>query len=182
MDVWHDFTDPMNSVSMATAALRLMTAILLGGIIGWEREINSRAAGLRTHMLIALAAAAFAIVAMELTSFESAPGVGLQTDPLRLIEAVTSGVAFLAAGSIVITGASVRGVTTGASMWLCGAIGLCCGVGDVKLARLVTLMAIIVLWLIQQFVTPVAEHVRDNRADAGRGDTDAGGTNADRGG
>ena len=44
MDVWHDFTDPMNSVSMATAALRLATAILLGGIIGWEREINSRAA------------------------------------------------------------------------------------------------------------------------------------------
>ncbi|WP_134724598.1 MgtC/SapB family protein [Paracoccus luteus] len=165
MDIWQDFTNPMNSVSMATAVLRLLTAILLGGVIGWEREVNSRAAGLRTHMLISLAAAAFAIVAMELTSFQAAPGTEIQTDPLRLIEAVTSGVAFLAAGSIVITGASVRGVTTGASMWLCGAIGLCCGVGDVKLAGLVTLMAIVVLWLIQRFVTPVAEQVRDQQAD-----------------
>ena len=182
MDVWQDFTDPMNSMAMGTAALRLATAIILGGVIGWEREINSRAAGLRTHMLIALAAAAFAIVAMELTSFESAPGIVLQTDPLRLIESVTSGVAFLAAGSIVITGASVRGITTGASMWLCGAIGLCCGVGDIKLAGLVTLMAIVVLWLIQQFVTPVAENVRDSRAGAKDGSPDAEGTDGDRGG
>lgn len=175
MNIWQDFTDPMNSVTMATAVLRLLTAILLGGVIGWEREVNSRAAGLRTHMLISLAAAAFAIVAMELTSFQTAPGTEIQTDPLRLIEAVTSGVAFLAAGSIVITGASVRGVTTGASMWLCGAIGLCCGVGDVKLAGLVTLMAIVVLWLIQRFVTPMAEQVRDHHADDHDTDGDRGG-------
>ena len=60
--MFHDFTDPMTSVPLLTAALRLATAMLLGGIIGWEREVNARAAGLRTHMLIALAAATFAVV------------------------------------------------------------------------------------------------------------------------
>lgn len=158
--MFQDFTDPMTSIPLGTAALRLMTALALGGVIGWEREVNARAAGLRTHMLIALAAATFAVVAMELTSFEGAPQTQLNTDPLRLIEAVTSGVAFLAAGSIVINGANVRGVTTGASMWLCGAIGLCCGVGDIKLAGLVTLLAVTVLWLIHQTVSPVAERLK----------------------
>ena len=162
MNLLQDFTDPMTSVPLGVAELRLVTAKLLGGIIGWEREVNARAAGLRTHMLIALAAAVFALVAMELTSFEGAPGTQLNTDPLRLIEAVTSGVAFLAAGSIVINGANVRGVTTGASMWLCGAIGLCCGVGDIKLAVLVTVLAMVVLWLIHHLVIPVAERMQDD--------------------
>lgn len=165
MDIFQDFTDPMTSMPLATAALRLLTAMLLGGVIGWEREVNARAAGLRTHMLIALAAAVFAIVAMELTYFEGAPATQLRTDPLRLIEAVTSGVAFLAAGSIITSSGSVRGITTGASMWLCGAIGLCCGVGDVKLAGLVTLLAVVVLWLIHLLVSPVAERMADRRQD-----------------
>lgn len=158
----------MQSMSVATATLRLLSALILGGVIGWKREVNSRAAGLRTHMLISLASATFAIVAMELTSFEGDPDMAMRIDPLTLIEAVTSGVAFLAAGSIVINGATVRGVTTGASMWLCGAIGLCCGVGDVKLAGLVTLLAMLVLWLIQRLVTPVAIRVRgDDPEDRG---------------
>lgn len=152
-------------MSVATATLRLLSALILGRVIGLEREVNLRAAGLRTHML---ASATFAIVAMELTSFEGDPDMAMRIDPLTLIEAVTSGVAFLAAGSIVINGANVRGVTTGASMWLCGAIGLCCGVGDVKLAGLVTLLAMLVLWLIQRLVTPVAIRVRgDDPEDRG---------------
>ncbi|MGN6891013.1 MgtC/SapB family protein, partial [Neisseria sp. P0014.S004] len=77
-------------------------AVLLGGVIGWEREVKSRAAGLRTHMLIALAAACFTLVAMELVDFSPVNEQQQRTDPLRLIEAVTAGVAFLAAGSIVI--------------------------------------------------------------------------------
>lgn len=161
--------EPLDSMPLEVAAIRLVAAILLGGIIGWDREVNARAAGLRTHMLISLAAATFAIVAMELTSFESAPGVHLQTDPLRLIEAVTSGVAFLAAGSIIITGASVRGVTTGASMWLCGAIGLCCGVGDIVLAVLATVFAMVVLLLIQLLLSPVARRFKSEEEPEDRG-------------
>lgn len=149
MDLLQQVTSGLDSVSLATAAFRLGLALLLGGIIGLDREATNRPAGLRTHMLIALASATFAIVAMELTSLPAAPSTELRADPLRLIEAVTSGVAFLAAGSIVINGGSVRGVTTGASMWLCGAIGLCCGVGDIKLALLVTFLAMVVLVLLR---------------------------------
>ena len=86
-------------------------------------------------MLISLAAAIFAILAMELSAFDVDESARVQTDPLRLIEAVTSGVAFLAAGSIIISGGNVHGLTTGASMWLCGAIGLCCGIGDLYLVE-----------------------------------------------
>ncbi len=70
-------------MSVATATLRLLSAIVLGGVIGWEREVNSRAAGLRTHMLISLASATFAIVAMELTSFEGDPDMAMRIDPRR---------------------------------------------------------------------------------------------------
>ena len=152
--------DPLNSMAMSDALLRLCAALFLGGLIGWEREANARAAGLRTHMLIALAAALFTLIAMELTHFEGDPAAPLRFDPLRLIEAVTSGVAFLAAGSIVINGANVRGVTTGASMWLVGAIGLCCGTGDLVLAGMATGLALIVLWIVRLSVKPVAQAMR----------------------
>ena len=140
--------EPLDSMPLEVAAIRLVAALVLGGIIGWDREVNARAAGLRTHMLISLAAATFAIVAMELTSFESAPGVHLQTDPLRLIEAVTAGVAFLAAGSIITSGGRITGLTTGAGMWMAGAIGLACGTGRLPLAVMATVMAVVVLWLL----------------------------------
>lgn len=142
--------DPsMRSMPLAAAALRLLAATILGGAIGWEREISARPAGLRTHMMISLAAATFAILGMELTGIDVKEGVLVRTDPMRLIEATTSGVAFLAAGSIVISGGHVRGITTGASMWLVGAIGLCCGIGDVKLAILGTFLALAVLWAVR---------------------------------
>ena len=150
----------LGSVSLKSAALRLLGAIVLGGLVGWEREVSARAAGLRTHMMIALAAAVFAILGMELSAFDVAEGVEVQADPLRLIEAVTSGVAFLAAGSIIFSGGSVRGVTTGASMWLCGAIGLSCGIGDIYLGALTTLLALVVLWLIRVLVEPLADRMR----------------------
>ena len=151
-----EFARPM-SLPFGVVVLRLAMAVLLGGIIGWEREKKHRAAGLRTHMLISLAAACFTLVAMELVNF--APqheGDGQQqTDPFRLIEAVTAGVAVLAAGSIITSGRNVRGITTGASMWLCGGIGLCCGTGDLQLAVIVTAMAITVLYLIRRLLSPV---------------------------
>lgn len=149
-----EFTRPM-SLPTEVAILRLSMALVLSSVIGWEREVKARAAGLRTHMLIGLAAACFTLVAMELMTLSPQNADQQRLDPLRLIEAVTAGVAFLAAGSIVISGANVRGVTTGASMWLCGAIGLCCGTGDLQLAMIATVMAMVVLYLIRALVTPV---------------------------
>lgn len=154
-DALIDLFTPAEAIPIVTVAARLFLALVLGAMIGWEREVKSRAAGLRTHMLIAMAAAMFTIVAMELTLFPGTTEATLRIDPLRLIEAVTAGVAFLAAGSIITSGANVRGLTTGASMWLAGAIGLACGTGDGFLAVLGTVLALITLWFIRVVVKPL---------------------------
>ncbi|MGR3747000.1 MULTISPECIES: MgtC/SapB family protein [unclassified Paracoccus (in: a-proteobacteria)] len=159
--IFSDIFAPLQSMTMLSAMARLGLALLLGALIGWEREVKSRAAGLRTHMLITLAAAMFTIVAMELTHFPAERADTLRIDPLRLIEAVTAGVAFLAAGSIITSGGNVRGVTTGASMWLCGAIGLACGTGSGLLATMGTGLALVILWVIRQTLKPMAHHDRD---------------------
>ena len=113
---------------------RLIIASLLGAVIGIEREWKSRPAGLKTHALTALAAALFTIVMLEILH---APGLGLdhvQVDPIRIIEAVTAGVAFLAAGAIIQSRGEVKGLTTGAAMWLAGAVGVAAGLGYIGIA------------------------------------------------
>lgn len=158
-----DLFSPLESMTTASAATRLVLALILGALIGWDREVEDRPAGLRTHMLIALAAAMFTIIAMELTHFPANDQDSLRVDPLRLIEAVTSGVAFLAAGSIIVTHGHVRGVTTGASMWLAGAVGLACGTGDGGLAVGATLLALIVLWLMRRLVKDALKDTSEAR-------------------
>ncbi len=124
-------------------AFRLIAAVLLGGVIGFDREYLARPAGMRTHILVALAAATFAVLTLELA--ERADGAGTQSDPIRIIEAVTAGVAFLAAGSIIFARGQVQGLTTGASLWLSGAIGVACGIGYYFIAILATIFAAFVL-------------------------------------
>lgn len=141
----NDLFQPLDSMDLGTASARLGLALLLGALLGWERERAAHAAGLRTHMLISLAAALFTVIAVELTYLRADEDATLQFDPLRLIEAVTSGVAFLAAGSIILSGGSIRGVTTGASMWLAGAIGLAAGTGRGTLAVVAAVMGLLVL-------------------------------------
>jgi putative Mg2+ transporter-C (MgtC) family protein len=146
-----DFLDSFRAVSPLIALIRLVFAALLGAVIGFERELHARSAGLRTHMLIAMSACLFTLIALEIIATDTGPG-GLQqaTDPLRLIEAVTAGVAFLAAGSIITSGGKVAGLTTGAGMWMAGAIGLACGSGRMPLAILATALALIVLWMLRR--------------------------------
>lgn len=124
--------------------LRLGCACLLGFLIGIDREIRGRPAGLRTHMLVSLAAATFTLTAIEITAlFGKLEGV--QIDPLRVVEAITSGVAFLAAGMIIQARGKVIGLTTGAGMWLAGAIGLACGAGMLTLALAATFLVLLIL-------------------------------------
>ena len=126
--------------------IRLLAAIFLGALIGWDREVKNRPAGLRTHMLVCLASATFSIVAIELMFWagrNDAPA-----DPIRAIEAVTAGVAFLAAGSIIQSRGQVQGLTTGAGLWLAGAIGVACGTGMYSIAVTVAVAAFVILaWL-----------------------------------
>lgn len=150
-DLLSDTFQPLHSMTLWVAMARLILALLLGALIGWERESTDHEAGLRTHMMISMAAALFTIIAMELTHMRADNDAELQIDPLRLIQAVTAGVAFLAAGSIITTKGAVRGLTTGASMWLAGAIGLSCGTGKGMLAAVAAVFGLLVLHLLHHF-------------------------------
>lgn len=128
---------------------RLLLAAVLGSLVGMEREWRNRPAGLRTHILICLATALIAILAIEITHLPVFDGREIAIDPIRLIEATTAGVAFLAAGLIFFSKGEVQGLTTGAGMWLAGAIGLAVGLGFWQIAILGTVLALIVLGLLQ---------------------------------
>lgn len=137
------------------ALLRLTIAIVAGAAVGFDRELRSKPAGLRTHILIALAAALFTLITFELHAefMDEVEGAGTNTDPIRIIEAVTAGVAFLAAGAIIRSRGNVHGLTTGANMWLAGALGVACGAGYYSLAAMGTGFALIVLVLLGHLET-----------------------------
>lgn len=148
-EIWAEVVAPFSATPPLVSIARLVAAVFLGGLIGFERELNARAAGLRTHILISMGACMFALVSFEIVEIAQSDPSTQRTDPLRLIEAVTSGVAFLAAGSIIVSGGKVRGLTTGAGMWMAGAIGLACGIGQIGLAIIATAMILPILWLLR---------------------------------
>lgn len=143
------------SLPWQVIAVRLLLATGLGGVLGFEREIAERPAGLRTHMMIALAAAVFAVIALEIIAMPAFSDDQIRTDPLRLVEAITAGVAFLAAGSILMRRGKVQGLTTGAGMWLAGACGLSAGLGLWPVALLSCLLGGLVLALVRRLETRV---------------------------
>lgn len=146
------------AVAPEVAFMRLVLSLILGAAIGFERALHASTAGLRTHILIAMASCLFALLSMEIMARESDE----PSDPLRLIEAVTAGVAFLAAGSIIMARGAVLGLTTGAGMWLAGAIGLACGIGAAGLGIMATVLVIPVLWVLR----PVSHKLSPDSAPA----------------
>ena len=128
---------------------RLLLAAIFGAAIGFEREWRNRPAGLRTHMLVCVAAATFAVLTIEIVHAPMFQMENARFDPIRIVEAVTAGVAFLAAGVVIFARGEVHGLTTGAGMWLAGAIGVACGLGLWQIALFATVLALIVLGLLQ---------------------------------
>lgn len=147
-------------------ALRLAASILFGAAIGWEREYKNRPAGLRTHILVSLASATFTLVSVELVHWAGVRDA--PADPIRAIEAVTAGVAFLAAGTIIQARGQVKGLTTGASLWLAGAIGVTSGFGMYSLALMVTVLALIVLAWLQWLSNRINSEKPDDASDRSR--------------
>ncbi|MCB1343272.1 MAG: MgtC/SapB family protein [Pseudooceanicola sp.] len=147
-DILDELTGGFSAVPVGQSAIRLGMALLLGALIGIEREASRKPAGLRTHMLISMAACLFILVSQNLATLEFGPRESMRVDPLRLVEAVTAGVAFLGAGTIFASGGRVKNVTTGASMWLAGAVGLACGAGQEGLAALAAGVVVTILMLL----------------------------------
>jgi len=99
-------------------------------------------------MLVSLAAASFTLLSAELISDSTALSGVFRIDTLRLLEAVIKGIAFLGAGAIIRAGQDVHGLTTGAGLWMPGAIGVSCGGGYYVIAGFATILALIVLYLL----------------------------------
>ena len=136
-----------------------LIAIGIGLLIGLERELKNHPAGLRTHMLTALAAAIFTVMTFEIYHEMVQLDASIaRLDPLRVIEAVTAGVAFLSAGAITRAGPNIKGLTTGAGMWMAGALGVAAGAGFFAVAVLGTLLVLtitILLGLVEKrFIRP----------------------------
>lgn len=125
--------------------LRLFLSVILGGLVGIERERKNHAAGLRTHILVCLGSCLLMILSMYgFADFADEPNVRL--DPARLAAQVITGVGFLGAGTILFTGKSITGLTTAASIWVVMAVGLTVGAGFYLPAVLAAVMVLLILW------------------------------------
>ena len=128
-----------------TFTIRLIVAMILGGIVGLEREYRAKDAGFRTHFLVAIGSALFTLISM----YGFADGV---KDTSRVAAQVVSGIGFLGAGIIVFQRNVIRGLTTAAGLWVTAAIGMACGVGQFYMAVLVTLLILIGLEVLNRFI------------------------------
>ena len=123
-------------------AVRLAIALVLGAVIGFERELGRQPAGFRTHSLVALGAALFTII--------SAYGfTGPQVDPTRIAAQIVSGIGFIGAGTILHHRGSIRGLTTAASLWSAAAIGMATGAGLLVIAAVGTVLVVVVLLVLE---------------------------------
>ena len=125
--------------------LRIFIASLLGGAIGLEREYRDKAAGFRTHFLVALGSALFMIISVYgfegvLTGDFNAP---IRLDVSRIAAQVVTGIGFIGAGTIIFQKNVVKGLTTAAGLWVTAAVGMACGVGMYVLAIVSTLLVLI---------------------------------------
>ena len=137
-----EFSDLSDIEPAMRVTIRLLLAAVLGGVLGYERENQGKAAGLRTHMLVALGAALFVLAPEQAGALDDAMS--------RVVQGVVAGVGFLCAGTII-KGANtddVRGLTTAAGLWLTAAIGVGVGLGHGATAVLSTLLALFVLHLL----------------------------------
>lgn len=130
--------------------VRAAVAVLLGGVLGWERESSGKSAGIRTHMLICLASALFvALAEIFIPHFKAGDDEvpEMRYDPIRILEAVVTGVSFLGAGMIFVSGGGhrVKGLTTAAAILVTAAVGIMVGLQRYTLAAGITLMAFLVL-------------------------------------
>jgi len=137
-----EFSDANDVEDITRILVRLLLAALLGGVLGYEREHSGKAAGLRTHMLVAMGAALFVLVPNQ---------AGMQIDDIsRVIQGIVTGIGFLGAGTIIKSRsqADVRGLTTAAGIWTTAAIGVACGLGREFTAVVSTVLAFVVLGLL----------------------------------
>jgi putative Mg2+ transporter-C (MgtC) family protein len=142
---------------MVDASARLLLAALLCGVVGLEREIGHHRAGLRTHMIVGLGSALFAVVGADLGDS-------------RVTAQIVTGIGFLGAGAIMHRGPTVVGLTTAGGLWVTAAIGVTAGVGSLRLATVATVILVGVLLMLRPLENAI--HKRDPRNEEPRAGVD----------
>ncbi len=144
----------LTSQDISTIVLRLCLALLIGAIVGLERQLRHKAAGLRTHMLVCLASALFTLIPLLIASKSS----NFDADALsRVIQGITAGVGFLGAGEILRDASTseqrmeVRGLTSAAAIWVSAALGIAAGCGLWQLGLIGAILCFCVLYVFKQF-------------------------------
>ena len=160
--------DYMRELNTASVMLRLVLAVLFGGVIGLERGRKRRAAGLRTYMLVCLGAALTVLLSMYEYYMvthpwaELAAEIGIRTDVSRFGAQVINGIGFLGAGTIIVTGRQeVKGMTTAAGLWASACTGLAIGAGFYECVFLAFLLISIVIRVLPQVETYIVENARN---------------------
>ncbi len=141
----------INNIEILT---RLIVSTVLSSLIGFERELRGRAAGLRTHILVGLSSCLLMLVSIHV-----AQGFGEEHifDPGRIAAGVVTGIGFLCAGAIIRSGESIRGLTTAASLWAVAALGLAVGIGFYMAACTVTVLILTTLFLLSKFERSISK-------------------------
>lgn len=134
-----EFSDLKDVTEITTVVIRLLMAALLGGILGFEREQRGKAAGIKTHMLVAIGSALFVLIPAQ-------AGIS-DAEMSRVMQGIITGIGFLGAGAILKGNneKDLKGLTTAAGIWLTAAIGVAAGLGRESLAILCTFLALMVL-------------------------------------
>jgi putative Mg2+ transporter-C (MgtC) family protein len=155
------FASSLPTLNWDESLLRLALAAVLGGLIGVERELREREAGLRTHLLVALGSALFTIVgAYGFHDFLESGDSVVQADPTRIAAQIVTGIGFLGAGAIIRQGFSVRGLTTAATLWVVAAVGLAAGAGYYSAAVITTAVVLIALYPLRIMAYQILRRVR----------------------
>ncbi|WP_087975016.1 MgtC/SapB family protein [Oceanobacillus rekensis] len=140
-----DYIDQLLGDDFLLIVLRLFVALILSGFIGFEREINNHSAGFRTHILVGVGSCLMMILSLfGFTSFLEVYD-NIRFDPARIPSYVISGIGFLGAGTIIVYGGTVRGLTTAASIWTVAGMGLVVGAGMYSVAIVATLIILVSL-------------------------------------
>ena len=131
--------------------LRIGASILFAFLLGLEREVTGKFAGLRTHILVSAGACVFTLLSLYAFKMHIVEGLSGVNDPARIAAQIITGIGFIGAGSVMRHGNNIYGITTAATLWMCAAIGMACGTGMYAIAATATIFSLIVLILIRRF-------------------------------
>lgn len=131
--------------------LRIGASILFAFLLGLEREITGKFAGLRTHILVSAGACVFTLLSVYGFKMHIVEGISGVNDPARIAAQIITGIGFIGAGTVMRHGNNIYGITTAATLWMCAAIGMACGTGMFSIAAIASICSLIVLILVRRF-------------------------------